>query len=670
MSTRAGLQHGARPRISIWFALVAAPLVSHRAQAEPTPVVVVEGERPQPEAPSRAREVAGSVLSGERLRAPGTGTKEVLRGEPGVMLVELGGLGAPATASLRGATATQTPIYLGGVRLNDEVGGTANLSDVPLFMLDRVEVYRSHAPLGVDQQGIGGAIYMEPHRVLPNEKRAGLSGMVGSYGSRSVSVYGVASGENAGVSAGVERAAADNDYPFPSQNGTLFAPGDDRVARLPNADVTSTSFWLSAAHESARARLRLFFHAAEREQGAAKSGLTPSQHARLHLSRQLLALTATLPLDRLNGAVELTTSGISSTTRIEDPASELSFDRPHLSTPGERVEQSILAREATASGFRFVEQLLVSEERFRRFEGLLEPSTQRLAAARLRARLSLGADAPIGERIRVRANGTVGCIGTSNVGGPSCDWEPLTGRVGVGYRAGGFELAANLGAYTRQPTLSELYGASVLVHGNDRLGPEHGTTAEALLRYQLLRAGRRLFFLDLAGFGRRSRDLIIYIRTAQGYFSPVNRARARFLGSELVLGTEPIDGLDVSGSASALDPRDESPNRAGENNILPFLSRLTLGAAVSARHRLGAPSLGTFALTVRATYQASRYMNPAGQGVIPEQSSVDVEAALLQVGHLLTTRIRVSDVFDSFRTDIVGFPLPRRSFFLSMELTP
>jgi outer membrane cobalamin receptor len=34
----------------------------------------------------------------------------------------------------------------------------------------------------------------------------------------------------------------------------------------------------------------------------------------------------------------------------------------------------------------------------------------------------------------------------------------------------------------------------------------------------------------------------------------------------------------------------------------------------------------------------------------------------------LTTRVRVANLFDAPRYDIVGFPLPGRSAFLSMEI--
>ena len=47
--------------------------------------------------------------------------------------------------SHRGATSAQTPIYLAGVRLNDELTGTVDLSSLPLWMLHRIEANRVRA---------------------------------------------------------------------------------------------------------------------------------------------------------------------------------------------------------------------------------------------------------------------------------------------------------------------------------------------------------------------------------------------------------------------------------------------------------------------------------------------------------------------------------------------
>ena len=61
-------------------------------------------------------------------------------------------------------TAAETPVYLAGVRINDDVAGAADLSTLPLWLIDRVEIYRGNAPLEADRFGIGGAIFFEPLR--------------------------------------------------------------------------------------------------------------------------------------------------------------------------------------------------------------------------------------------------------------------------------------------------------------------------------------------------------------------------------------------------------------------------------------------------------------------------------------------------------------------------
>src|SRR5262249_17886142 len=131
---------------------LASTLAPHPAAADEPPEVEVRGA--VIEAPPREPSVAGSVIREDRLRGPGLEAGAVLRTQPGVAVRETGGYGAPSTASIRGATGAQTPIYLAGVRLNDDVGGTADLSLVPLWLLKQLEIYRSNAPLAGDQLGI------------------------------------------------------------------------------------------------------------------------------------------------------------------------------------------------------------------------------------------------------------------------------------------------------------------------------------------------------------------------------------------------------------------------------------------------------------------------------------------------------------------------------------
>jgi iron complex outermembrane receptor protein len=118
------------------------------------------------------------VLRGEALERPGASLAELVADAPGVQIRRTGSDSDLCTASLRGATAAQTPVYLAGVRLNDDVTGVADLSTVPPFLIHRIEVYRGNAPAEADRLGIGGAILIEPR--LPRGPSCGWASSAGA----------------------------------------------------------------------------------------------------------------------------------------------------------------------------------------------------------------------------------------------------------------------------------------------------------------------------------------------------------------------------------------------------------------------------------------------------------------------------------------------------------
>jgi iron complex outermembrane receptor protein len=156
--------------------------------------------------PPKEPSVAGGVIRRERLNSPGLEAGDVLRTQPGVGIFESGGYGSLSTASIRGATSAQTPVYLAGVRLNDDVAGTADLSTIPLWFLNRIEIYRSNAPLAGDQLGIGGAIFFEPRR--PEGAEASVGALAGSFGAGAVWGRAGVGNEKASALIGVRRDGA------------------------------------------------------------------------------------------------------------------------------------------------------------------------------------------------------------------------------------------------------------------------------------------------------------------------------------------------------------------------------------------------------------------------------------------------------------------------------
>lgn len=627
--------------------------------------VVVAGARPHPSRAPRDPRVAGSVLRGERLLQPGSGPADALREAPGVQVTQLGGLGAPATASLRGATAAQTPVYLGGVRLNDEIGGVANLADVPLFLIDRVEVYRSHAPAGLEL-GLGGALVFEPKRARNMELSIGAQ--AGSFGTRGGQGYAMFGNGQRGALAAFELSSADNDYTYLNDRGTLFEDGDDRSVRLRNADAHLGRFWLLADEHLGRARVRFLAHHARREQGAPKLALTPTRAARVANERNLFAVTSQVPVDAWRGSLELATSATTSTTWLDDPLAELSLTSPAISTPGEHVEQRVRTEQRFDFGLVFGQQISVSAERLRRFAGRAGAAVQELAARRVSLRPALTAELPLGAGWSANATSALRCFDTSTAALEACSRALPEGRVGVMQRGEGYELFASGGRYQRLPTLSELYGAGLLVRGNPELDVEQGHSAEVGARWQALRRGGvPWLWLEGSTFARWSSDLILYVRSAQGYLRPQNRAKARTVGGELNVGIAPIAGLEVSGQLSLLDARDTTPGRTLRNDVLPFISPATASALATYTEPVSSGWLDDASVGVRVTHQSSRFADPAGLAVIPAQTQTDLELAARLLERHLVARGRLANLFDVRRFDVVGFPLPGRSAFVSME---
>jgi vitamin B12 transporter len=249
-----------------------------------------------------------------------------------------------------------------------------------------------------------------------------------------------------------------------------------------------------------------------------------------------------------------------------------------------------------------------------------------------------------------------------------CEHFEPTGRLGVGWRGEGYTLFANVSRYQRQPTLGELYGAGVLVRGNSQLRPELGLSADAGAR-GLLRLGDWALHAESTVFARGASDLVTYVRTAQGYVVPVNVGRARVAGLELGIGARAFEHVEIGCNLSLLDPRDTTEGRRLQNDFLPFMSRLVVAPRVLlTTGERAASALNRADLSADLTYLANRFADAGGLIVIPEQTTLGVTGAASWLAGVVVTRVRLANVLDAQRFDIVGYPLPGRSVYASLEV--
>jgi len=167
-------------------AALSALLLSTAASAETLETVVVTATRT--EQPAEKTGASISVISADDLKNQQTvALVDILRQVPSLMVNRNGGIGQPASISLRGAEAGQTVVLIDGVRVNDpsttDDSAAAALGDLLTNNIARVEVLRGPQSTLYGSDAIGGVIDIISRRGgdTPLDLEASLEG--GSFGT-------------------------------------------------------------------------------------------------------------------------------------------------------------------------------------------------------------------------------------------------------------------------------------------------------------------------------------------------------------------------------------------------------------------------------------------------------------------------------------------------------
>jgi iron complex outermembrane receptor protein len=578
---------------------------------------------------------------------------------------------------VRGAAAAQTPVYLAGVRLNDDVGGAADLSTLPLWFLNRIEIYRSNAPLAGDQLGIGGAIFFEPRRPEGPELAAG--GMAGSFGARAGWARAGVGNANGSALLGVRFDGAKNDYSYLNDGGTRFDRSHDHTSAFANADTRRLDVWgVTSARLGSRGRADWVVNDVEREQGLQAIALFPTAAARSTFKRRLTALSLQAPCADAGCTLTSTASVVASSARYDDPLREVGLGANRLDVDALRAEDGLALRWAPLPGLTLTPAVRVAIDRLI----IAGDAGVSARARRVFSRGALQGEWRATSRVALRALASAECHGTSRSGplpwsapgdasGPPgraiCSQFQPTARAGLELGSPLVTWLTTVGRYARVPTLSELYGVSGVVRGNTALVPERGLSLEAGARSTRALANvlGGLSF-DVFAFLRWSGDLISYQRSAIGYVRPFNIGAARVAGIELQGSYTPAPFLLVELAATLLDPRDTSAVRP-KNDLLPYQPQVALTPRVELRGRWPRAVVDSGNLGVSYFYESSRYADRAGLLVLPQQGSLDVASELhVRPAHLAVSA-RLVNLLGQTRFDLIGYPLPGRAAYLAME---
>ena len=605
-----------------------------------------------------------TVVTREAFEGRVTSVPEVLAASTGVQVKRLGGLGSFSTISVRGCSAEQVEVYLDGILLNSALGGGVNLSNLPLAQVAQIEVYRGAAAEG---GGMGGTVHI---RTQASEKGLQLGGSAswGSLDSRGLNVMVSDRRGRAGYLVVADYSASDNDFRFLDDNGTEYNPDDDEWTARRNSDVASGSAlgkWTCRFRENWQvyAQENLYW----KHHGIPGIGNNQSMHARFDTFRSLTEVGLVIP-DWLNRFSLRQTAFFSHQGEAyADRQGEVGLGRQdnHYVTRAYGFDGRL--QWAPSGGSASALGVSASREAFRP-EARLGGQGTSLESSRWTASARAAVDWMLPWRLGVvSASATLARQQSHIFEENPYIFSPLapdttTDRTLIGLRAGvrldvapGVWLKANLGQSRRGPSFQELFGNRGGAIGNTALQPERGVTWDAGLRVQAQQRGA----LEVAYFDHRYQDLIQFVQFSQGISRAQNIGEARVRGLETTLSLTVWGGWRVSGNYTYQKAVDRSPFAHRRGKLLPNRPVHTLDA-----HTEWTLWRGTFFYDY--AFEARTYLDRANLRPVAARHihNAGVRLAVYRDARLA---FEAKNLRDSQVADLWGYPLPGRSYFVTLK---
>jgi vitamin B12 transporter len=607
----------------------------------------------------------------------------------------LGGLGAYASVTVRGAAPGHTAILIDGVPLARIAEVTTDLGRFSLDAFGQVDLYRGAVPVELGGAGVGGALNLVT-RLGPGEhgERITASAGVGSYGARHARLrYGdELGGVESSTTIGYE--GATGDYTYYDDNSTPLNRADDsyRVRRNNGFDAVDGATRWGTPDRSVVGGLR----AAYKRQGLPGSIAQPALEARL-------STTDVIGDGAFDAGVGPATAHQLAYLLVErqhlgDPRGELGLgtaDRSYLTLAGggSTTWHAALGPHRAALGVE------LRGERFRdRDEHGVQPTLigDRLAGA-VTAAADLVIDPPDARFVvtpAVRLD-LVRTAPTPMTSGPEAlapvpprrDAVPsprLTARL---VAADDLAIKGSAGWYVRLPTLIEVFGDRGYILGSPDLRPERGPSGDLGVVWAPARPIGDVdrVFVEADGFAHRAHDTIALITSAGFVARAANIGDTQAYGAELVASARYAQTVSVTASYTRLVTEQLAGDPSVNGKPVPREPGHALYARVDAARRV----LGHAAeLWLDASWQSTSALDPAGLGEVPGRVLVGAGARVELAGRL-GAALTVANLTDlrvvylpldpppspsltespTALTDVARFPLPGRSFDLTLDWT-
>jgi iron complex outermembrane receptor protein len=196
---------------------------------------------------------SATILYPSKINSRSKNATELLALLPGIGLVKNG---SANSIVMRGASAHQLKVYVNGIPVDDPSFGTTDLDSIPISSIERIEIYRSHAPVEFNSPGLGGVINIVT-RSLVSQRRASVG--YGSFNRKQFSYSALELLPVGAYSFALAAKESKNNFEYLNNNGTpVVNKADDFTETRKNNSVSSVSLDQGLRFANSKYRLYLY----------------------------------------------------------------------------------------------------------------------------------------------------------------------------------------------------------------------------------------------------------------------------------------------------------------------------------------------------------------------------------------------------------------------------
>ena len=561
-------------------------------------------------------------------RTNGSSVVDVLRSSEGFFLKDYGPTASLKTVSFRGMAAEHILVLYDGTRLNNFQNGQVDFSLLPMSNIDHIEVVRGGNSSLYGADAVGGIINIISSRPSENMKLH-ADASLGSFDYRRYSLDASGRIQDIGLVFGVMHDQAADNYPF-----YFHRPGlADTVQKRNGADFTRTQLYFNSDYSfDDRSGMTFSIQRVKSNQGAPGSLTFVSN---LRQDDDAVTTVASFHSNHLDGLSFTMNMGLTynlqkyysqtkTTLQTLNPQLQwvaTTWDR--FSVGGEFVEGHLDGMLPDATIKRIQRSLYTSNEMLFQWESESLDRLSLYQSIRYDA-LSEGQEATspkLGFNVRIIRK-----------------WDT--------------RLRASYGKNFRMPTFNDLYDVWL---GNPALRPEHSECYDIGVETALDRS--RHHTIQITYFDISTLDRIL----PNALYYPVNIPRVQSTGVEGRYDLKsPNNELDAFADMTFNAASRQSTDSTNGKQLL-YIPKAVCSIGISTRF------LGLY-LSISEMYTSKRFMNENESAWLPDYWLTDFNiSTVIPFNPIrLNVRTEVSNVLDKDYQVLPGYPMPGRTFRLTL----